>query len=108
MSKTHNSVEHTIHLTKNKTTQLKLIATACGRSTQAMIAKIVKCVCDCGFYHYQLSQDEELMNRLKTVAETHRMARSELVRYAVVDMVRKLELEQSSHDSLWSRDSERD
>lgn len=107
MSKTHNSVEHTIHITKNKTTQLRLIATACGRSTQAMIAKIVKCVCDCGFYHHELSLDKELMERLERVSVIHRMARSELVRYAVVDMVRKLELEQSSHDSLWSRDSER-
>lgn len=102
-----NRVEHKIHITKNKTSQLQLLADSIGKSTQALIARIVKSVCKHGFYHHQLSHDKEFLNRLETVAETHRMARSELIRYAVVDMVRRLELNQSNHDSLWSRDSER-
>lgn len=99
-----NRVEHTIHITKNKTSQLQLLADSIGKSTQSLIARLVKSVCDYGFYHHQLSHDKELMNRLETVAETHRMARSELVRYAVMDMIRRLELERSRHDSLWSMD----
>src|SRR5574343_528299 len=102
-----NRVEHTIHITQNKTSQLQLLADSIGKSAKSMIAKIVKSVCDYGFYHHQLSHDKEFMSRLETIAETHKMARSELVRYAVVDMVRRFELEQPSDDELWSSDSDK-
>lgn len=86
-----NRIKHEIFLGKSRTEQLSLIGAA--TKTAYIAAKIVKNVCDHGFYHWQLSHDAELMVRLDRVAESHKIARSELVHIAVMDYLRKSELE---------------
>lgn len=93
MSANRHRVKIEFFLGKTRNAQLSLIATA--TNTAHMAARIIKSVCDNGFYHWQLSHNDQLMSRLEAIAENQRIAKSQLVTMAVLDYVRNAEIEQA-------------